>query len=58
MDGEAEVQKREKIGRITDSKSKGGGGGPLLRVFSRLVANKRKGKKGSRSRWWAEDGIV
>ena len=50
MDGEAEVQKREKIGRITDSRSEGGGR-TLLRVFSRLVANKRKGKKGSRSRW-------
>ena len=57
MDGEAEVQKREKIGRITDSRSEGGGRA-LLRVFSRLVANKRKGKKGSRSSWWAEDGIV
>ena len=57
MDGEAEVQKREKIGQITDSRSEGGGR-VLLRVFRRLFANNRKEKKGSRSRWWAEDGIV
>ena len=58
-DGESEVQSK-KIGRITDRRSeeRRWGMGALLRVFSKLVANKGKGAKGLRSGRWGEDGIV